>query len=341
MKLFYFALLLGLVACTTGCPKYRPSVDFNNPDSFIGKLNTHIKTEQDRYNCYRLGQQYTAKGCSGNPGSFPEGPALAKRIRNDLLETALPYIDSAYIDFVTDIQAGRDRNNFTLDLVELGTAASVGITNGERPLQIIGVALTAFRGGRRALDANFYKDQSTPILISKMDGNRARVRATILSRESANIDDYPLGAALSDIVDYYNAGTLVRAFTQLQQDTALITKQSEEDVLVLKGVPLSRPATEEETKEAQDALPVLENLSKSLSSVDPSVKASAVKKLQTIVSVLEKDPAVAPLLKVAEIASSETDGVKLLNGLKKVKRSQPTDSDVDRKVNRAINTNGK
>jgi hypothetical protein len=132
----------------------------------------------------------------------------------------LPFIDAAYVDFINDLQAGRDRTNFVADVVELGTTAAVGITNGERPLQILGVALTAFRGGRRSADLNFYKEQTTPVLISKMDGNRAKVRATILTRERASVDDYPLGAAISDIVDYYNAGTLVRAFTELQKDTA-------------------------------------------------------------------------------------------------------------------------
>ncbi len=112
-------------------------------------------------------------------------------------------------------------------MVDLSTAAAVGITKGERTLQIIGVALTAFRGGRKSADANFYKDTSTQILISKMDGNRAKARATIVEREGKKAEDYSLGAAVSDIVDYYNAGTLVRAFTQLQQDTAVATQESE------------------------------------------------------------------------------------------------------------------
>lgn len=318
------SLLLCAVVFATGCPKYRPSVDFKNPSSLVAKINAHIASKQSLY--------VAALGSS---------PSQARQIRNELIENALPYIDGAYIDFITDIQAGRDRNNFLLDLVELGAAASVGITKGERPLQIIGVALTAVRGGRRSLDANFFKDQATPILISKMDGNRARVRATILNREKGSVDDYPLGAAIGDLVDYYNAGTLVRAFTELQKDTALKTKESEDEVLVLKGVPLTRPSTEEITREAQDSLPVLGNLFTALESVDNAVKAAALTKLQNIVKALEDDPIVAPSVKLAGISSTDTDGKKLINGLKAIKRSQRTDSEVDRKVNQAINTKGK
>lgn len=324
MRHVQISLLLIVAAFATGCPKYRPDVRFDDPGSLVTRINNYIVAQNTLY--------------MAALGNHPE---QAKLIRNELIERALPFIDGAYIDFITAIQAGRDRNNFVMDLVELGTAASVGITKGERSLQIIGVALTAFRGGRRSLDANFYKDQSTPILISKMDGNRAKVRATILNRERDSVEDYPLGAAIGDLVDYYNAGTLVRAFTELQKDTALQTRAAEDDVLVLKGVSLTRPATAEDARDAQNALPVLADLFDALESSDNAVSAAALKKLQAIVKELEDDPAVAPSVMLAGISSADTDGKKIINGLKAIKRSQPTDSDVDRRVNRAINTKGK
>src|ERR1043166_127216 len=231
MKTAQLFLLVSTLIFATGCPKYRPAVDFKNPNSFIGRLNEHIKTRQlDYLNAL---------------ASLPAGPAKAKLIRNELIEDALPFIDSAYIDFITDLQAGRDRANFVADLVEPGTTGTVGITKGERPLQILGVGLTAFRGGRRSADLNFFKEQTTPVLISKMDGNRAEVRATILNREKEEVTTYSMGAAIGDIVEYYNAGTLVRAFTALAQDTAVQTKKSEDDVLVLKGVPITPEAPKE------------------------------------------------------------------------------------------------
>jgi hypothetical protein len=226
MRKIQFCLLLLSAVFATGCPKpqYRPSLNFNQ--GMVDKFNAALKQQYRDYECYRFGPthiDFQSKVCTG----YTQNLDNAKAVRNELIENALPYIDESYMSFVADIQAGRDRNNFLLDLVDLGTAASVGITKGERTLQIIGVALTAFRGGRKSADANFYKDTSTPILISKMDGNRAKVRATIIEREGKPAGDYSLGAAVSDIVDYYNAGTLVRAFTQLQQDTAVATQESE------------------------------------------------------------------------------------------------------------------
>lgn len=325
MKRIQISLLLCVVVFATGCPKYSPKVDFKNANSLVAKINEHISAKRADYES-ALNTNDTVK---------------ARRIRNELIEDALPYIDGAYIDFITDIQAGRDRNNFLLDLVELGTAASVGITKGERPLHIIGVALTAFRGGRRSLDANFYKDQSTPILISKMDGNRAKVRATILERETKEAADYPLGAAVSDMVDYYNAGTLVRAFTQLQQDTALITKQSEDNVLVLKGVEFSPVATSAEVARTRDAQVTIGKLQQSLANA--AEKAAATTRLRAIIAELAKDTE-ANVVLVREGLTQQSDGNAILNGLVKIRRelrlANPPNIALLEKINTAISTFG-
>lgn len=334
MRKLQLCFLMGSLIFVTGCPKYKPSVDFNNPGSFVGRLNQHIATEQARYYCYRLGQNYTSAGCSG---SITNGLDLAKTVRNDLLEDALPFVDNAYMDFITGIQSGRDRGNFLADLVELGTSAAVGITNGERAIQILGVGLTAFRGGRRSADLNFYKDQATPILISKMDGNRARVRTTILAREKMSIQDYPIGAAISDIVDYYNAGTLVRAFTELQKDTAVQTRQSEDNVLVLKGVPLSPPATGPEVQSTAEAQVTIGDLQTALA--DPAQSAAATKKLQAIVAELNKDNDAKALLSDAGLTPTSA-GDALLRGLVKLRRdlrlANPPNFGLLNKINTAI-----
>lgn len=242
-------LLVLIAAFTTGCPKYRPSVDFNNVGTFRGRLNEHLRNEQIKYYCYRDGKDYDDSSnpphCKGDSGSITDGPARAKKVRDDLIDDALSYVDDAYGDFKNGLAAGRDRTNFVADLIDLGTSAAVGITNGERPLQILGVALTAFRGGRRSADANFYKDQSTPILISKMDGRRAEVRSLIVENQRKDIDGYRMGAAISDIVDYYNAGTLVDAFTELSGDTAADTKKAQDDLRELKRQAGIRPAPTE------------------------------------------------------------------------------------------------
>lgn len=324
MRKIQLCLLVLTAVFATGCPKYSPKVDFNNQNSLVNRVNKRFADWQVQYRAALDKKDFER----------------AKTVRNELLEEALPYIDYAYIDFINDIQRGRDRGNFVADLVELGTSGAIGITKGERAIQILGVALTAFRGGRRSADLNFYKDQSTPILISKMDGNRAKVRATIISREGDEVDKYPIGAAISDIVDYYNAGTLVRAFTELAKDTAVQTKQSEDKVLELKGVQITPEATQGQRDFSVAAQKILEGLRKDLK--DPTRRAAATQTLQNIVTALKADQAVAAALTAAGLSSTETDGDKLRSALITAKRKAAADQNAGllNKINQAVVDNG-
>src|SRR6185503_18479855 len=94
-----------------------------------------------------------------------------KRLRNDALDTVLAVIDENYTNYISDIETRRSNTDFVLDVIDLGAGAATGIAKGERPNQILGIALTAFRGGRKSSELAFYKQQTTPILISKMDDN--------------------------------------------------------------------------------------------------------------------------------------------------------------------------
>lgn len=324
MKKIQLCLLICTAVFATGCPKYRPKVDFNNKSSLVNRVNERFRDWQTEY--------YAALKA--------KDLGRAKTARNELLEEALPYIDDAYIDFITNIQRGRDRGNFVADLVELGTSGAVGITKGERAIQILGVALTAFRGGRRSADLNFYKDTATPILISKMDGNRAKVRAVILTREKQEVSDYPVGAAMADIVDYYNAGTLVRAFTELAKDTAVQTKQSEDKVLELKGVQITPEATQAQRDVSVLAKNILDQLRDDLK--DTAKAVAATTKLQNIVKALETDTDMAAALTAAGVSSADTDGVKLRTAVLTIRRDAADKHNSVRldKINQAIVDNG-
>jgi len=318
MKKALTYLALGIIALTAGCTRYRPVIDFNDQNRLVNRLNAHFAELQKRYWCYRFGFDYVPNQTNPCSGSVENGQEMAKKVRNEFIESAIPFIDESYTNFIVELQAGRDRNNFVADVVELGTGGAIGITNGQRPIQILGVALTAFRGGRRSTDLNFYKEQATPILISKMDDNRAKVRATILNREADDVDDYPIGASISDIIEYYNAGTLVRALTQLQKDTAVQAKESENRVLHLKGIEPTPPATEEQSRIAVKAGDLLSAIRKSLAK--PEEEDGAIKKLQSIFKELEPDPDFAPFLTGENVTSEEKDGPKLLRALRSIRR---------------------
>lgn len=265
MKKIQYYLLLCLVAFSTGCPN-QPSKSFKNKDTFVSNVNEYLAQQQVSYNQVVLSLDSLAPG---TPQEVVDAvDRRAQRIRNDAIEDAIAVVDSNYNDFITKINTRRSTTDFLADVIDLGTSAATGIVKGERPNQILGIALTAFRGGRRSAEINFYKEQTTPILIAKMDSNRSKVYGEILQKKAKSVRDYSMKEAIRDMVAYYNAGTLIRAFAELQKQTSVEAEIARLGVLRLQGLnDISRIPT---VAEAQ----VVTDLAAALSGLEADLKVS-------------------------------------------------------------------
>ena len=224
MRFLLLTILSGVVTFTTGCPqgpsKKLPGV--KDTGSLVADINSYLTTAQGNFNAAILADPLDTTG-------------KAQRIRNDALDDVLAVIDDNYTNYISNIETHRSTTDFLLDVIDLGSGAATGITKGERPNQILGIGLTAFRGGRKSAELNFYKQQTTPILITKMDDNRSTIMGDILQKRSESGANYSMKAAIRDMVNYYNAGTLVRAFTELSKSTAAQAQASQTRVRELSG----------------------------------------------------------------------------------------------------------
>ena len=72
-------------------------------------------------------------------------------------------------------------------------SAATGITNGERVKTILAIALTAFKGGRKSIDMNFFRERSTELIAQKMRDSRSQVLQGIYKGLALPVDRYPLG----------------------------------------------------------------------------------------------------------------------------------------------------
>lgn len=172
MKKIYIFFLVCLVALATGCPKAvktKPSTKFGRND-LVAQTNDYLANRQMAYYCAMSGHpvDYDAaqfryscgsKQSAGGAAAVTDADKIiAKRIRDEAVESGIMAVNSVYTDFVDDLNTGRAAGNFVADIVDLGTSATIGIVKGERSLQILGVALTAFRGGRKSADLNFFRE---------------------------------------------------------------------------------------------------------------------------------------------------------------------------------------
>lgn len=243
MKKITLPLIICIVLMLTACPRNAP--DRRVIDAIIASYTSEFRSDQLRYDCYVRGYDFSGSGDSITcvTGVAPDKPKFAddaRRVRDAVTSRFLRVIDSNFEQFANDLQNRRATSNFLGDITELGLGAATGISNGERVLQILGVAMTAFRGGRKSIDQSFYERQSTPILITKMDTSRDRVMSAILQkREKFGADKYSLEDSLGDVIKYFWAGTLTRAFVELAKDSSLQAKTAEDQLLIVQGVEIN------------------------------------------------------------------------------------------------------
>jgi hypothetical protein len=163
-------------------------------------------------------------------------PKKPRRIRDEIVYSLKRTIDAYYDQFENDLTLGRAKTSTLADFTELTAASAINITNGDRAKNIIAIALTAFKGGRKSVEENFFREKTTEILISKMRASRSQVEEEITKRMNEDVEVYPLDSALGDIIKYFGAGTLKNAFQGLQQEASKDAENSEKDAKRAQGI---------------------------------------------------------------------------------------------------------
>ncbi|HBB97764.1 MAG TPA: hypothetical protein DC054_20480 [Blastocatellia bacterium] len=150
----------------------------------------------------------------------------ARTNRDELIFTCLELIDDGYDNFEDEFFRGRANANIAGDVAELSLAAVTGITNGERVKTILAIVATAFKGARKSVDSNLFRERSTEIIALKMRAARSRVRTDIYKGVKAPVNEYSLGAAIDDLVIYLHAGSVTSALLELAQDAGDDSKKA-------------------------------------------------------------------------------------------------------------------
>ncbi|HLL73808.1 MAG TPA: hypothetical protein VK421_00810 [Pyrinomonadaceae bacterium] len=268
-------LLLGVVVFATGCPKSKPDA----PSALSRRIAN--------YEIAKFDADVSAYDQAVN-GNLPQ---QARRIRDRVVDRLKSNIDANYHEFENQLFTGRARANILFDITELGSAVAINITNGERAKNIISAALTGFKGGRKSIDENFFRERTTQVIISQMQASRARIEATlILNKRSKGIDEYSLDEALGDLINYFYAGTLQKGLQEVAKETAQTAAIEEEKVRNLE-----RGRQGVTTAEADSAVANLRRYNQlrqdALSAVDPARQAEAVKIARAAIEELTGKPA--------------------------------------------------
>jgi hypothetical protein len=214
--------LLGLAGCVTteGGPDrlYTPAVEVAQAQAKLPEL------ESDYYN--------PPQGV--DPKTY-WGSDAQKWYRNEYIARRMYIIDVEYSAYEAALTSERQKYGFATDMaaLTLGTAGALtppGVT--ARALSLSSTALSTTTG---LYDKDLIIAKTIQIVEADMRAQRLTVATTILQRRSEPTTTYPLSAALSDLEQYYLAGTMNSGLIVAAKDAG----NNEANAAAIKAVSLT------------------------------------------------------------------------------------------------------
>ena len=143
-------------------------------------------------------------------------------LRSDVVYDLLSISDALYQDFKDNLFAGRANFDSFVDVLNLlltGVAAALNSSNVDAKTSLAAAA-TFLQGTKQSVDKNFFASQTLSALIVSMDGERARIRANLITQLSqASPSEFTLGRAIVEVQQYHRAGSIINAIVQISQAT--------------------------------------------------------------------------------------------------------------------------
>jgi len=147
------------------------------------------------------------------------------RTRNTIIEARMAEIDVAYFQYESRISAEIRSGNFATSVAGILIGAAGGQSSGAAAANYAALG-GVLSGATAAYQKEVLLNQSLQAFISQMRANRNRKKTEIIGKLAEKGDVYTLQSALSDLAEYYQAGTLASAIAGLTEKAQQAEKSS-------------------------------------------------------------------------------------------------------------------
>jgi len=260
---------------------------------------------------------------------------IAADARNELIKYVRGRVDRFYEEYTNKKKFNRNLLQTIFDILEIGAAAAIGITNGERAKEVIGIALGGVQATRTSLNKNFELLQ-TRIIINKMRENRAQVLARIVVNMRKPVADYSWLDAKNDLREFLYVGTFNNAMDSLAAETGDAAQNAEQTLRIVSNdlveVPETTAAQAVMASAAQRGLVQLEqNLA------NDQTRPEATQTLRNILAELNQDAELRQRTEARGL-SATSDGAAILAAIIGIRREAVLAgrSDLASRINQAI-----
>lgn len=135
--------------------------------------------------------------------------------RNRLQNKAMAVIDQRFHAFVRDLAADRADNSAAVAGTTLGASTAGAFVESVKAKTNYALFAAGVVGAFGIVDKNYFYERTVPALVAAMRASRAKVQLRVKQAQFERIEQYNGVAALQDVEDYYSAGTLLAAISDV------------------------------------------------------------------------------------------------------------------------------
>jgi hypothetical protein len=202
MSVFLITLLLSGCAAFSGFPKRAtdPSADLKLLESHIGAEKITACLNNESFSC-----------------------------RNEIIAARMHVTDIRFSEFEENLFRETRELGFGATLVTLGLTSGAAFAGGQASQVLAGVAAFII-GAREAFQKEVLAERTVVAIHTAMRANRAQVALRLRTGLNQPITQYPLALGLSDLNDYYNAGTVLGALIGITETVGVQARKAEEEL---------------------------------------------------------------------------------------------------------------
>ncbi|HET7410703.1 MAG TPA: hypothetical protein VFJ13_10940 [Paracoccaceae bacterium] len=163
---------------------------------------------------------------------------LSRQARNEIIRARIAEIDILYFQYERQLTRELRESGFLLSLLGIGVG-SAGALVTQSASQILSAASASLAGARVAFDSEMLVEQTFQAFQAQMRASRDLVRSDILRKLKEPTDLYPLQAAVADLAQYRQAGTLTEALIAISKDAQVSARAAEREVRTAEAELLS------------------------------------------------------------------------------------------------------
>ncbi len=186
-----------------------------------------------------LASLYSAKAISD---CLTQPIAKQATCRNTIVQARLIAIDARYTQFRQAFDSQTRWAAFGSTVVSLGLTSASSLTP-VGTAHILGAAASGVTGSQAAYQKEVLVERTANAVETSMDAGRLLISVRIRSGLKQSAADYPLAVALSDLEDYYNAGTMLGAISNITQNAGTQAQVANQELLTVSGFESSSAAT--------------------------------------------------------------------------------------------------